>query len=101
MFAGFQTFECKQGKKFDLVMLWNSTVLPELAKQNGCTGGMLLVDPDSNKCMAIEVWESDVAASSFDTSGSFKMLMGKLAPMVAALPERTQMHLMAQNVLKT
>ena len=100
MFAAVHTFECKPGKKFELVMLWNSAILPELAKQNGCTGGILLVDPDSNKCTGIEVWESDVAASSFDTTGSSKKLMDKLMPVVVAPPERTQMHVMAQNALK-
>jgi quinol monooxygenase YgiN len=100
MFAVVHTFECKPGKKFELVMLWNSAILPELAKQNGCTGGLLLVDPDSNKCTGIEVWESDVAASSFDTTGSSKKLMDKLMPVVVTPPERTQMHVMAQNALK-
>lgn len=100
MFAAVHTFECKPGKKFELVMLWNSAILPELAKQNGCTGGILLVDPDSNKCTGIEVWESDVAASSFDTTGSSKKLIEKLTPIVVAPPERTQMHVMAQNALK-
>jgi quinol monooxygenase YgiN len=100
MFAAVHTFECKPGKKFELVMLWNSAILPELAKQNGCTGGILLVDPDSNKCTGIEVWESDVAASSFDTTGSSKTLIEKLTPVVVAPPERTQMHVMAQNALK-
>ena len=100
MFAAVHTFECKQGKKFELVMLWNSAILPELAKQNGCAGGMLLVDPDSNKCTGIEVWESDVAASSFDTTGGSKKLMDKLAPLVVAPPESAQMHVMAQNALK-
>ena len=100
MFAAVHAFECKQGKKFELVMLWNSAILPELAKQNGCTGGILLVDPDSNKCTGIEVWESDVAASSFDTTGSSKKLIEKLTPIVVAPPERTQMHVMAQNALK-
>lgn len=100
MFAAVHTFECKPGKKFELVMLWNSAILPELAKQNGCTGGILLVDPDSNKCTGIEVWESDVAASSFDTTGASKKLIEKLTPVVVAPPERTQMHVMAQNALK-
>lgn len=98
MFAGFQTFECKQGKKFEMVMLWNSTILPELAKQSGCKGGLLLVDPESNKCMGIELWDDDVAASSFDTNGSFQKLAEKLTPVVTAPPERRQLQVMAQNV---
>lgn len=98
MFAGFQTFECKQGKKFDLVQIWNATILPELAKQSGCKGGLLLVDPESNKCWGIEIWEDDVAASSFDINGTFQKLSEKLAPVVAAPPERTQLQIMAQNV---
>lgn len=98
MFAGLQTFECKQGQKFELVMLWNGTILPELAKQSGCKGGLLLVDPESNECMGIELWEDDVAASSFDTNGSFQKLAEKLAPVVTAPPERKQLQVMAQNV---
>ncbi len=100
MFAGFQTFECKPGKKFELVMLWNSAILPELAKQSGCKGGLLLVDPDSNKCMGIELWDDDVAASSFDTNGSWQKLAEKITPVATAPPERRQLQVMAQNVAK-
>src|SRR3970040_315795 len=98
MFAGFQTFECKQGKKFEMVMLWNSAILPELAKQSGCKGGLLLVDPESNKCMGIELWHDDVPACFFDTNGSFRKLAAKLTPVVTAPPERRQLQVMAQNV---
>jgi len=98
MFAGFQTSESTQGKKFELVMLWNSTILPELAKQSGCKGGLLLVDPESNKCMGIELWDDDVAASSFDTNGSWQKLADKLTSVATAPPERKQLQVMAQNV---
>jgi hypothetical protein len=50
--------------------------------------------------MGIELWDDDVAASSFDTNGSFKKLAEKLTPVVVALPERKQLHVMAQNVTK-
>ena len=99
MFAGYQTFECKQGKKLELTMFWKQTVLPLMSKQGGCKGTLLLMDPESNKCTGIELWDNDIAASSFDSNGSFKDLSAKLAPMVVAPPERVQYQVMAQSVV--
>lgn len=55
-------------------------------------------DTESNECMGFELWDDDVAASSFDTNGSFQKLTEKLAPAVTAPPERKQLQVMAQNV---
>ena len=35
MFAAVHTFECKQGKKFELVMLWNELVLGQVKRPTG------------------------------------------------------------------
>lgn len=90
MYAGVVTYELKPGKKYEATRIWKDAFLPVAQKQGGFKGALWLVAPDMDKAIGIELWEMDLAASSFDSSGVFQRLAAKFQAVLTGPPVREE-----------
>src|ERR1043166_2036596 len=90
MFVGMAIFNLRPGKKIEATRIWQEAFFPVAAQQSNCKAVLWLVAPDMDKAIGIEMWDHDVAASSFETSGLFQQLAGKFQSVLVCPPEREQ-----------
>jgi hypothetical protein len=90
MFIGMAVYSLRPGKKIEATRIWQESFLPVATQQRSCKAVLWLVAPDTDKAIGLEVWDHDVAASSFETSGLFEQLAGKFQSVVVRPPEREQ-----------
>jgi hypothetical protein len=90
MYAGVVLYTLKPGKKVEASRIWKESFLPAASKQGGFKGGLWLTAPEADKAIGIELWDMDIEASAFETSGLFQELMDKFRPVLAAAPTREE-----------
>jgi hypothetical protein len=90
MYAGVVVYDLKPGKKAEAGRIWKEGFVPVASKQAGFKGALWLTAPEADKAIGIELWEMDLAASAFETSGLFQQLLDKFKSVLAKTPEREE-----------
>ncbi|SFM46880.1 antibiotic biosynthesis monooxygenase family protein [Rugamonas rubra] len=86
MFARVTHVQAKPGKLDEVVALYQESVIPLLAQQDGFHSTFLLTDPASGKGMSITLWNSDAARLAGDSNGFLLQQVMKVVPLLAAPP---------------
>ena len=81
-------FQIKQGKRDDVIRLFEELVVPDAKKQKGFIGGMLLTDPQTNYATSITLWETEADIRASEASGYYKRLVAKLSDLLSRVPSR-------------
>jgi hypothetical protein len=90
MYVGVAIYNLKPGKKVEATRIWEESFFPVAKQQKNFKAALWLVAPDTDKAIGLELWDLDVAASSFETSGLFQQLADKFRNVVVCPPEREQ-----------
>jgi len=90
MQAGIAVFELKAGKKVEASRIWKESFVPAVRKQSGFKSAFWLTAPEMDKAISIELWEIDLAASAFESSGLFQQLLEKFRSVLAQPPTREE-----------
>ena len=88
--AGVVIYQLNPGKKARATAVWQERVLPFLSKQRDFKGAYWLVGREGDRAFSIDLWENDVAASTFESSGLYKKLMANFDLLLAHAPARTE-----------
>ena len=88
MHAKVVTFQIKEGRKDDVIRLFQEFVIPGAKKLKGFRGGTLLTDPRSGKAISVAFWETEADILASESSGYYKEWVAKLSEHFAATPVR-------------
>ena len=88
MHARIMSGQVQPGKEDELTNIYRDSVIPAAKQQKGFKGGLLLVDPNTGKCVSISLWETEADMTAGESSGYLREQVAKLAPTFAAPPVR-------------
>jgi hypothetical protein len=90
LWAGVVVYQINPGNKARATAAWQERVLPFLRKQRDFRGAYWLMEREGDRAFSIDLWDNDVAASSFESSGLYKKLMSNFDLLLAHAPVRTE-----------
>jgi heme-degrading monooxygenase HmoA len=96
MFARVTSVTIQPNKIADATRIFNESIIPAVKAGAGNRGIMLLVDPATGKGMSISLWNSEAEGQAYDTSGSYREQVAKVAPFFAAPPSLATYDVPAQ-----
>ena len=88
MHARIMSGQVQPGKEDELTNIYRDSVIPAAKQQKGFKGGLLLVDPNTGKCVSISLWETEAEMTAGESSGYLREQVAKLTPTFAAPPVR-------------
>jgi len=83
MYARVTTVEVQPGRMEEAIAVSRDSVLPAAQQQQGFKGGLWMSDPDTNKLMAVSLWETREDMEASETGGYYREQIGKYAGMFA------------------
>jgi hypothetical protein len=83
-------YQLTPGKKVRATAVWQERVLPFLRKQRDFKGTYWLVAREGDRAFSIDLWDNDIAASAFESTGLYKKLMANFDLLLAHPPVRTE-----------
>ncbi|MEO7000551.1 MAG: hypothetical protein ABI068_01945 [Ktedonobacterales bacterium] len=86
MHARVTTLSFPAEKLAEGVGIYQQSVLPALQATNGFKGCYLLTDAGTGKALSITVWESEADGIAYESSGSYREQVGKVAALLNAPP---------------
>ena len=86
MHARATTIQIQPGKMQEAIDIVNEAVFPAAKAQKGFSGGYLMTDATSGKCLAISVWESEADMLAGESSGYFQEQVGKFGSLMVGPP---------------
>ena len=90
IWAGVVIYQLNPGKKARATAAWQEHVLPFLRKQRDFKGAYWLVGREGDRAFSVELWDNDIAASTFEASGLFRKLMTNFDLLLAHPPVRLE-----------
>jgi heme-degrading monooxygenase HmoA len=89
MFARVTTVQLQPGAADDLTRYINETVMPAAKQAHGFAGIQILLNPDTNKGIAITFWDSESGMAAGEaSSGYYAQALAGGARFFAAAPTR-------------
>jgi heme-degrading monooxygenase HmoA len=86
MHARVTTVQLRPDKVDDSIALYQQEILPVITAQPGYQGVYLFTDRATGNGVSITLWNSEAEAQAYETSGTYRQLVAKLAPNFAAPP---------------
>jgi hypothetical protein len=90
VWAGMVIYQLSPGSKVRATAIWKERVLPFLSKQRDFKGAYWLVGQQGDRAFSIDIWDNDIAASTFESSGLHKKLTANFGLLLAHEPTRIQ-----------
>jgi len=90
IWGGVVIYQINPGNKARATAAWQERVLPFLRRQRDFRGAYWLMGREGDRAFSIDLWDNDVAASSFESSGLYKKLMSNFDLLLAHAPARTE-----------
>ena len=90
IWAGVVIYQLNPGHKARATAAWQERVLPFLRRQRDFKGAYWLVGREGDRAFSIDLWENDIAASTFEASGLYKKLMANFDPLLTHAPVRIE-----------
>ena len=97
MFARVTTVSIQPDKIADATRVFNESIIPAVKAGAGNRGIMLLLDPATGKGMSISLWNSEAEGQAYDSSGSYREQVAKVAPFFSAPPTLATYDVPAQG----
>jgi hypothetical protein len=88
MYASITNVNIRPDKASEATRIWQEEILPVSRTLKGWKGAELFTDPKTGNGVAINFYETEADVSAVESSGSFQQMMGKLAPLMTAPPQR-------------
>ena len=88
MHAALNFTQIQPGKMNEAIAIFRDSVIPAVSQQQGSRGSILLTDPNTNKAIAVALWDTEADAAAVVTSGWRQEQIDKLASVIAEPPVR-------------
>ena len=89
MYARVTTVSIQPDKIADATRVFNESIIPAVKSGAGNRGIYLLLDSATGQGMSISFWNSEAEGQAYDTSGSYREQVAKVAPFFAGPPSLT------------
>lgn len=96
MYASVTTVMIRPDQATEATRIWQEEILPINRTLPGWKGAELFTDSQTGEGVAINFYETMTDANTVESSGTFRQLMGKLAPLMVAPPQRKLFELAGQ-----
>lgn len=97
MHARVTTVSVQPDKVAETVRIYNENILPAIKAASGNQGVFLLIDPASGKGVSLTLWNSQADGETYDSSGSYREQVGKVAQFFSAPPSLATYEVAAQG----
>ncbi len=97
MFARLTTVSVQLDKVAEVTRIYNESILPAVKAASGNRGVYLLIDAASGKGISMTLWDSEASGATYDSSGTYRELVGKVAALFSAPPTLTTYEVVAQG----
>ena len=99
MHARVTTVSVQPDKVAETTRVYNESILPAIKAAAGNRGALLLIDPVSGKGLFITItlWDSEAAGQAYDTSGTYREQVAKVAPFFSGPPSLETYEVGAQD----
>lgn len=97
MHARVTTVSVQPNLVAETTRIYNESVMPAIKAAAGNRGVLLLIDPASGKGLSITLWDSQADGQAYDTSGTYRAQVAKVAPFFAAPPSLATYDVGAQS----
>lgn len=89
METGVVRFQLKPGTARDFREKWDQWVL-KVRQASGYVQSILMIDPQSNECLSLGVWESKEEADAFGRGDLYASFLSQVSDMMARQPQRQE-----------
>ncbi len=96
MIARVTSVSVQPGNVAEVTRIYNESILPAVKAAAGNRGVFLLIDAANGKGMSITVWNSQAEAEAYDSSGTYREQVAKIASFFAAPPSLATYEVAAQ-----
>ena len=86
MYARVLTAQAKTGRTDELIHLIHDSVIPEVKREIGFKGLLLLNERTTGKGISITLWETPVDLKASETSGYLRQQLDKVTPLLSEPP---------------
>ena len=90
VWAGMVIYQLSPGSKVRATAVWKERVLPFLSKQRDFKGAYWLVGQEGDRAFSVDLWDDEVAASTYESSGLHKKLVENFGLLLTHAPTRVQ-----------
>lgn len=97
MHAAVNFTQIQPGKMNEAIAIFRDSVVPAASQQQGNRGAILLTDPNTNKAIAVGLWDTEADAAAVITSGWYQEQVAKLTEVIAGPPVREVYEVSAQE----
>ena len=88
MHAAVNHVQIQPGKMNEAIAIFRDSVVPASSQQQENRGAILLTDPNTNKAIAVALWDTEADAVAVITSGWYQEQVAKLRDVIAGPPVR-------------
>jgi len=96
MYASITHVSIRPDQATEATRIWQEEILPVNRTLQGWKGAELFTNPETGEGVAINFYATMTDANTVESSGTFRQLMGKLAPLMTAPPQRKLFELTGQ-----
>jgi heme-degrading monooxygenase HmoA len=86
MYARVTTVAVQPDKIAETIRIYNESVLPAIKAAAGNQGVYLLMDEATGMGLSVTLWATEADGQAYDTSGTYRELVGKVATFFSAPP---------------
>ncbi|HEX9036954.1 MAG TPA: hypothetical protein VF808_08190 [Ktedonobacterales bacterium] len=97
MYARVTSVSVQVDKVAETTRIYNESILPAVKAASGNRGVYLLMDAASGKGASITFWNTQADGDAYDSSGTYRELVGKVAVFFAAPPTLATYEVAAQG----
>lgn len=97
MIARVTSVSVQPDKVAEVTRIYNESILPTVKAASGNRGVFLLIDAASGKGMSITVWNTQADGEAYDSSGSYREQVAKVATFFSAPPSLASYEVAAQG----
>jgi heme-degrading monooxygenase HmoA len=98
MFANIATIQLRPGTSSEVSRILSESVVPDLKTQPGFKGFLLLVQPETDRAVSINLWATAKDFGAFWTNPLYSSYLGKIAASLAEVPEREQYEVAVASI---
>jgi heme-degrading monooxygenase HmoA len=97
MHARMTSVSIQPDKVAETVRIYNESILPAVKAASGNRGVYLLIDTAAGKGVSITFWNSQADGDAYDSSGTYRQLVGMIAANFSAPPSLATYEVAAQG----
>jgi hypothetical protein len=95
--ARVTTVSIQPDKVAEATRIYSDSVMPAIKAAGGNHGVFLLIDPASGKGLSLTLWNTEADGQAYDSSGTYREQVAKIAPLFSAPPSLATYEVAAQG----